>query len=477
MTPAQMAAKVVFPAFRFGTPAPHVEELVRCGVSGFCLYEGSASDWPALTSRLQGLASTPLLFAADFEDGAGQVAAGGLRMPSNMAVAATGQPDMAALKAAVTAAEARALGVGMILAPCVDLNTNPKNPIIDIRAFTDHPDAAIRFGGAMLDAYRTVGVLSCLKHFPGHGDVETDSHIATPVVRHGLERLRRVELAPFFALLPRADAVMTAHLLIPELDPHWPASVSTRITDGLLRREMGFEGLVITDALCMGGIAHLKEEEAAVLALQAGADIVLYPKDPRRCVARIERAIRSGELPAARLDASVDRICRATAKLACNSPIPVDREAARRIAEGSITLVRHADHCLPLQGPVDYVGVIDTTATEGDAPFRRALGEIRSGSDTVVIAMYIRPRAWAGRNRLSAEQIARIREACRPNRRAIGVSFGSPYLMEDVPELKTFVCAYSDCEASQTAAAKAIRGQIPFLGSLPVAIQGVHAAR
>lgn len=473
MTPARMAAQVVFPAFRFGTPDPHVEELVRSGASGFCLYEGGVSDWSALTARLQGLASTPLLFAADFEDGAGQVAAGGLRMPSNMAVAATGEPRIAALKASVTAAEARALGVGMVFAPCVDLNTNPKNPIINIRAFADSPDTVIRFAAAMLDGYRKGGVLSCLKHFPGHGDVEIDSHIATPVVRHDIERLRRVELAPFAALLPHTDAVMTAHLLVPELDPQWPASVSARITTGLIRHEMGFDGLVITDALCMGGIASLGEDVAAVRALKAGADIVLYPSDPRRCVAQIERAIRSGDISPARLEASVDRIRRATAKLSREFTRSIDTDAARHIAERSITLARHAVDRLPLRGPVDYVAVIDSQLTEGDEPFRRTLGEIRSGAETVVIAIYIRPRAWGGRTHLTAEQRTVIRKACAPGRKAIGVAFGSPYLMAELPEVETFVCSYSDCEASQTAAAKALRGQIPFLGSIPVTIQEI----
>jgi beta-N-acetylhexosaminidase len=470
MTPARMAAQVVFPAHRFESPDPAVEELVALGVGGFCLYEGRTADWASWTARLQSLASTPLLFCADFEDGAGQMAAGGMRMPSNMAIAATGRPELGAIKASATAAEAHALGVGMVFAPCVDLNTNPRNPIINIRAFSDRVDTTIRYAAPMIDAYRAGGVLSCLKHFPGHGDVEIDSHISTPVVRHGLERLRGTELAPFAALLPRSDAVMTAHLLVPELDPRWPASVSFRITDDLLRKEMGFDGLVFTDALCMGGIASLAEDEVAVRAIQAGADVLLYPNDPRRCIARLERALRTGEISPERLRKSVDRISRAKAKVGSRPAGPPDPRVPAMIAEASVTLARHAPGTVPLRGPVDYLAVVDSTAGESDAAFREALGEIQPEAENLVVAIYIRPRAWAGRTDLTEEQRGPVRGACRPGRRAVGVSFGSPYLSTDLPELETFACAYSDCAASQVAAARALRGLIPFSGSLPVGL-------
>ncbi|MBI4425675.1 MAG: beta-glucosidase, partial [Elusimicrobia bacterium] len=281
----EQAAGLVMPGFKFGVDEPELaDRLVDLGVGGFCLYHGSVPEVAAFTRRLQERARRPLLFSADYEDGAAQHVAGGTPLVSNMGVGASGDPELAALKARVTAAEAWALGVRWVLAPVADLATVAVNPIVNTRAFGDEPERVARLGKAYCAGLRSRRVLSCIKHFPGHGETRSDSHLELPVLRRTRAQLLKSELLPFRALADAADTAMMGHLSIPALGDRGPSSLSPKAT-ALLRKTLGFKKLIATDALSMQAIArHFTDEAACVAALMAGVDVLLVPSDPLKAV-------------------------------------------------------------------------------------------------------------------------------------------------------------------------------------------------
>lgn len=476
----EAAAQVVFPGFAFDQHDPLIaRKLAKAGVGGFCLYRGNASRVPEFVNELQDLAKIPLLFCADMEEGAGQQFEGATRLPTLMALGAAASPELARLHGLVTAKECRALGIPWNLAPVVDLNSNPENPIINIRAFGDKPEKVIPLAREWLRGLHDGGALGCLKHFPGHGDVSADSHAELPVVSHSKERLDQIELAPFSALASAADAVMVAHLRADAWDPERPASLSPTLIRKVLRERIGFQGLVVTDALMMDALVPFGDPGAlAVAAAQAGADVLLYPRDPRGAIDALVHAVQSGSLPEADLRASAGRILQAKEKvgLFADRRVSPERaaavvgskehaEEARRIARETIREVRDPGHLLPLRqiSAVSLRNELDEAKLE---PFLSVLKPHLSptASAPVVIPVLARPRAWGGQ------------EAIRPSLpreakgRIVWVSLGSPYIGRDLPLDATFVCAYSDCPASQQAAALALLGRIPFRGSLPVAL-------
>jgi beta-N-acetylhexosaminidase len=385
-----------------------------------------------------------------------------------MAIGAGGQDELAQVKGRLTAREAVALGVRWVLAPVADLNTNPRNPVIGTRSFGDDPAAAIRLARAFLAGLREMRVLGCLKHFPGHGDVAVDSHLE---LAQGNGDLR-----PFTELAREADAVMTAHLRVPSIDPDVPASLSARATEGLLRGELGFQGLVATDALVMGGIAKFcPESEAVERAALAGADVLLMPGDPEKAVDVLERAVTDGKLSDAALYRSVERILDAKQKLGLFGEritdqsrveqvvgAPSHRAAARRMAEQAMTLVRGSGKLPPA---VSFLSVGETAAFADELASRTRIEE---AAETCVVAVSFRPRAYSGKGELDPESVAAIRERLARHREGIVVALGSPYVAGQVPESAGFVAAYGADEASQRAAARALAGEIPFPGKVPV---------
>jgi beta-glucosidase len=303
------------------TLARYVEEL---GVGGVILLGGSAAEVGLKTQALQTQATIPLLIAADIEEGVGQRFSGATWFPPPMALAAIAEADLPTALAyaeafgAATATEALAIGINWLLAPVVDVNNNPQNPVINVRAFGDRADRVSALTQAFLRGAQTEPVLTTAKHFPGHGDTAVDSHLELPVLPHDLARLEAVELVPFRAAPPpRVDAVMTAHLRIPALDVHHPATLSPATLTGLLRQRLGFDGLIVTDALVMGAIANTYGPyEAAVQAVEAGADVLLMPGDPEGTIAAVVEAVHRGRLSEERILASVERIWRAKQKAA-----------------------------------------------------------------------------------------------------------------------------------------------------------------
>lgn len=297
--------------------------LQELGVGGVILLGGSAGELALRTQQLQNWAKFPLLIAADIEEGVGQRFTGATWFPPPMAIGTVAfeNPDRAQLYAekmgAITAQEALAIGINWILAPVVDVNNNPRNPVINVRAFGETPEAVSRLAEAFIQGAKRYRVLTTAKHFPGHGDTATDSHLDLPVLPHPPSRLATIELPPFKAAIRAGvDAVMSAHLLIPDWDSERPATLSYPILTELLRCCMNFEGLIVTDALVMGAIANrYGANDAPVMAVEAGADIILMPVNPEDAIQAVCDAVRAGRISQERIQASVARIWNAKAKV------------------------------------------------------------------------------------------------------------------------------------------------------------------
>jgi beta-glucosidase len=296
--------------------------LLAEGVGGVILLGGAAAELRLRTRQLASWADQPLLLCADVEEGVGQRFAGASWLPPPLGVAQIhghdpeGARRLAERYGRCTGREARALGLNWVLGPVCDVNNNPANPVINVRAWGEQPAAVSELAAAFIAGVQGEGVLACAKHFPGHGDTAADSHLALPVLPHSRERLDAIELPPFRrAIACGVATLMTAHLLLPELDPERPATLSPRVLTDLLRHDLGFDGLVVTDALVMEAIAARHGPgEAAVLALEAGADLVLMPADPWKAMEAILASVREGRLSEERLRLSLERRRQALAR-------------------------------------------------------------------------------------------------------------------------------------------------------------------
>lgn len=314
--------QIQYPAWE--PPREKLRHLVAdLGVGGVIFLGGSAAELSVRIQELQSWADIPLLTAADIEEGVGQRFSGATWFPPPMALGAIDQTDSALAvdyayqMGAVTAQEAQAIGLNWVLAPVVDVNNNPDNPVINVRAFGEDVATVTRLTQAFIRGCQNYPVLTTAKHFPGHGDTAVDSHLELPVLSHSQERLENLELVPFRgAIEAGVDSIMSAHLLIPSWDAQAPATLSRSILTGKLRQELGFEGLIVTDALIMGGIANTYgATEAPILAVEAGADILLMPADPEGAIAALVEAVETGRIPLARIHQSVLRIWQAKQKI------------------------------------------------------------------------------------------------------------------------------------------------------------------
>src|SRR5215471_4538054 len=320
-----------------------------------------------LANQLQAKSKLPLLIGADFERGTAMRYDEGTSFPTAMAVAAGGNPKDAYTMGKITGREARATGVNWVYAPDSDVNNNPANPIINTRSFGENPQRVAEFVSAFVKGVEDNGALATAKHFPGHGDTSADSHIDLPLIPANRERLEHLELVPFRAAIATgADSIMTGHLSVPALepDPNTPATLSSNILQGLLRKELGFHGLIVTDAMDMGGITvRYAPGEAAVRAVAAGVDCLLMPPVPDAAFEALQAAVKTGRISKERLDESVRRILEAKARLGLNTSRLVDVNAlnhkfgsaawqkeAQDISDRGVTLLRDTPHRLPLDG-------------------------------------------------------------------------------------------------------------------------------
>jgi beta-N-acetylhexosaminidase len=504
-----------------------LELVEEVGVGGVIISVGSPSEVAVKLNDLQARAGLPLLVAADLETGAGfrfrgaaylpgPISLGGATdFPSLMALGAAGDATLAYEMGRITGVEARALGVHVPFAPVLDVNNNFINPIINVRSFGEDPAEVARLGRAFVRGVQDAGALATGKHFPGHGDTETDSHLELPVINVSRERLEAVELPPFRAAVEEGIAgIMTAHIAVPALTgaAGVPSTLSRAVLTDLLREEMGFQGLVFTDAMDMYAIDRRHGRgEAAVRALEAGADIILMPPDPRAAMNGIVDAVRDGRVPEERLDESVRRLLEAKERMGLHRErmVPVQEvfravgiraheEVAQEVAHRSITLLRNEGSLLPLLGtrtaqvlsvsfrrPTDLMAGrafnaalraryprLATVETDRNTPgdvYTNLLRRARS-SNLVVVSLYVTAVSYSGSVAIPDQTAEFIRRLAREGVPHVVISFGNPYLLVEFPDVRAYLLAWSGTDASQRAAARALFGDIAIQGRTPTRI-------
>ncbi|HVH72147.1 MAG TPA: glycoside hydrolase family 3 N-terminal domain-containing protein, partial [Candidatus Dormibacteraeota bacterium] len=482
------------------------------------IVKSQAYPTAVLANQLQAKSKLPLLIGADFERGTAMRYDEGTSFPTAMAVAAGGNPKDAYTMGKITALEARATGVQWVYAPDSDVNNNPGNPIINTRSFGENPQRVAEFVSDFVKGVEDNGALATAKHFPGHGDTAADSHIDLPTIPASRERLEHLELVPFRAAISSgAGSIMTGHLSVPALesDPNTPATLSSKILQGLLRKELGYHGLIVTDAMDMGSITvRYAPGEAAVRAIAAGADCVLMPPVPDAAFEALEGAVKSGRISKERLDDSVRRILQAKARLGLNEKRLVDVNAlnyrfgsaawqkeAQEISDQGVTLLRDTPRRLPLDAtkpsralllafysdPEPYPGedlerelrtrFDSVTTLRADTRFANA-GILKlpapDSYDVAIAAFFVRVSDRKGNVDVPPEQAALAEQVYKTGKPVIAVGLGSPYLIERFPQAETWLSAFGISDVAQISAARALFGEIPVRGHLPVAIPGVH---
>ncbi|MFL6451462.1 MAG: glycoside hydrolase family 3 protein [Bryobacteraceae bacterium] len=470
-------------------------------------------------NRMQRIAKTPLLVGSDFERGASARVAETARFPYMMAFGAANDLNATKELGQATAREARALGVNWVFAPDADVNNNPDNPIINVRSFGASPQAVAAQVSAFIDgahADPSRYVLVTPKHFPGHGDTSEDSHMQLAKLAETRERIESLELVPFRAAIQHgADAVMTAHLSVPAFDQiSTPATLSPNILTGLLRNELGFTGLVVTDALEMQAIAaSFPQGEAAVRAIEAGADVLLMPTDPAACIRAIMAAVASGRISRTRIDVSAAKVLAAKRRVGLYRTRLVnldeisdqleERKAdalAQRVANGAVTLVKDTRHlfpapamtgsCLVVLGESTFTQRGETLATELQRGGMRdlkiyvltpavpdsvlqAVVQDASHCGQIYVAAFITVAANRGNVTLEDGLGPFLKGLIAGPSPVALISLGNPYLLRDYPAVSAYAATFSTTGTSEMAAARAILGDIPITGTLPVSIPGI----
>ena len=481
-------------------------------VGGIIVSIGSPMDVAAKLNRLQRMAPLPLLVSSDLESGSSFRLNGGTPFPTNMGVAATGSDLDAYEMGRITALEGRAVGIHLTFAPVADVNNNPANPIINTRSFGENPEMVARLVAAEVRGLQENGMYATAKHFPGHGDTGTDSHISLPVITANWPRLDSVELVPFRAAVKAGvTAVMSAHIALPGVDhgQNRPATVAPNILTGVLRDSLGFRGLIVTDALNMGALVNsYGAGEAAVLAFLAGADLLLQPADPAVAITAMMAALDSGRFSLARLDSSVIRILDLKSRLGLFSErlISLDRVPAyvgaagfQRIAEEvtarSIVLVKDSantvDSIRARNRPLTVVSYGDDAGAtligdlrgrgyrisafrlypqSGPASYDSARVMIEANGIAVFVTA-VRATAWSGNIGL-AQQFVELMESAARRKRTVLVSFGSPYLISAIPSIGSYILGWQARGMGERAMAAALSGETLITGKLPITIPG-----
>ncbi|MGE5243431.1 MAG: glycoside hydrolase family 3 protein [Betaproteobacteria bacterium] len=477
-------------------------------------------------NRLQSMSDVPLLNTSDFEAGAGFRLSGATTFPREMAFGAAGDERLVRDAARITGLEARAIGVQVNFSPIADVNNNPRNPVINTRSYGEDPARVAALVGAYVDGAREGGMIAALKHFPGHGDTDVDTHLGLAVIPHDRARLDRIELVPFRAGIERgAGAVMTSHIELPALDPapNTPTTFSAPIVTGLLRHDLGFDGLVYTDSMSMAAVATIASPgEAAVRAVLAGVDEVVHSPDPMAVFAALRKAVETGRISRARLDESVRRILRAKASLGLQMQRRVDLDAVPAIVGGraheavaaeaaarSITLVKDDRHQVPLavdaRTPILYLSVLDyPSGWRIAAPSRTFIPELKKRwpdvtaievSDhtpisemdlvraivpryrAVIASVFVRAASASGRMDLGAEPARLLRDLAQITARSgvpyIVCLFGNPYTATFLPDVPAMLLTYDFYDLPEQAAVRAIAGEAPIGGRLPIALPGM----
>lgn len=521
-------------------------QVVDNHVGGIILFRGQVYESVVIVNRMQQLAKYPLLISSDLEAGAGMRFDDTVNFPWNMAVGATGNPEYARRQGELTAREARALGIQQIYAPVADVNNNAANPVINVRSYGEDPAEVAKLVAAFVEGAQSGGVLATAKHFPGHGDTAIDSHRGLPEIGVTRERLNSVELVPFRAAVNAGvGAVMGGHIALPLIDPTaitpLPRDVKLKaietddageivvekgtipttlspVINRILRNELSFDGLIVTDAMSMSGLTlYFTQEEASVRALEAGADLLLKPADTDAAFRGVRDAVKTGRLTEKRIEESTRKVLAAKYDLGLVqqrlTPLDeIDRvvsgkdtlKLADEIAEHAITLVRNDAKLLPLNLPPTAT-VFNLAITNGDdrlfvtQPFvatlvrsgrkvvtivlddRSSEAEVKKALDLagqanlVIASLYGRVRSGQARSVALPQPGARALETLIDRKTPlIGISFGNPYLLSSFPNLQTYLVAYGDMQSLQEAGAEALLGQGDITGRLPISLPGLY---
>jgi len=511
-------------AFGGTEPAPQV--LLSPAYGSVVL--GNPLALASTLNRLQAVTPVPLLASADFEFGAGMRIAGATRLPRAMALGAAGDEHLAFEAGRVTAIEGRAMGVHVNFAPVADVNNNARNPVINTRSFGEDPVRVSAMVGAYVRGLQQGGMLATVKHFPGHGDTETDSHLGLPLISHPRDRLNALELPPFRAgLAAGAAAVMVAHIELPALDSEKaPATFSRAVVTDLLRRDLSFDGLIVTDAMKMDAITRMVSPgEAAVRAVRAGADLVLDSPDPVAAFTALRAAVDAGQIAKEQIDRSVTRLLRAKARLGLHRtravvtdsvPLSVGSRKhaaiARTISERSLTLLKDEGNRVPLRLPpgssVLYLSMLDyPSGWRIAAPSRTMIPELKSRwaatdavevsdrstpneldlvramaskYDAVIAGVFVRASSGSGRSDLAPTMVRLLQDLARATIKRgqpmAAVFFGNPYVPANVPELPAMLLTYDLSDLAESSAVRALAGEVAIGGRLPISIPGLFAA-
>ncbi|MCH7731546.1 MAG: serine hydrolase [Candidatus Marinimicrobia bacterium] len=484
------------------------------GIGGIIPFFGNIHGTIGNFNELQKLAEIPLLVAADYERGVGQQLDGATLFPSNMALAATNSPELAYKQGMITAKEARAVGVHVTFAPVMDVNSNPDNPIINFRSFGDSPEIVSKFGVEFIKGAQDNGLIATAKHFPGHGNTGTDSHTTLPVITTEKDEFENVDLAPFIsAINAGVNMIMVGHISVPALDiTGKPATLSPTLTQKLLRETLGFEGVIVTDALEMGGITEaFWAGEAAIRAIESGSDWVLLPMDVEKAIEAVIDAVQTGRISQERIDESVRRILSMKRELGLWENRYVSLENAREIigksehksvaseiARKSITLVKDEKGLIPIPvGKSKKMSQIILATRDAMYPYsstikslvNRIHGNVETSfyyqplstseienivtlakkSDFILVTLFIQVRMNVGTVTIDKSHRKLISELQNTEIPTVVISFGSPYVT-DVDGIGTYLCGYGYGSISQYAMADALFGAASITGRLPVSL-------
>jgi beta-N-acetylhexosaminidase len=495
----------------------------RDHIGGVSMSLGTPIEVAAKLNDLQRRARVPLLVSADLEPGLGRLegglfshylleTGGATVFPSQMAIAATGRDDDAYRVAKAIAEEGRAVGIHINFAPVVDVNNNPSNPVINTRSFGENAQRVATLSANFVRGARDGGQFATAKHFPGHGDTDVDSHVGLPIVGATQMRLDTLELVPFkSAIAAGASLVMTAHVALPAIagDSTTPATLSPKIITSLLRDTLGFKGTAITDAMTMEGVGKgYTTEQSSVMAIQAGADILLKPTDPTRAINAVVAAVERGEISRERIDRAARRVLELKARSqAAFQPMvslerlrtvvasPEHRAIARDIAEHAVTLLRDRDHLTPIgdstrvfvvqyspETEIKAGRVFSTEIRRNRAQFVKigpnatpdmfaAIERQAEGAGVVVVTAYVRRVEGEGRFAMP-QPISTWIDGLAQRRKVAVIAFGNPYLIRQFPNVSTYMVTYGVSDELERAAARAIRGLAPITGRVPVSLPG-----
>lgn len=512
-------------------------QIVENKLGGIVLFGAPVYETVHLVNRMQEAAKTPLLISIDAETGVGMRFGDVENFPWNMAMAATGKLEFARRAGQITGREARALGITQVYAPVLDVNNNADNPVINVRSFGENPEMVGRFGAAFIDGLQSQKVIGTAKHFPGHGDTNVDSHRGLPIIDVSRQRLDSIELPPFQqAIKAGVASIMVAHIGLPQIDPTeikplknfiqgdaeegaeiinqkatMPATLSPVVQTEILRKQMGFDGLIVTDAMSMSGLTiYFNQDEAAVRAVLAGADILEKPADVDVTVKGLRDAVKSGRITEERLNQSVRKILAWKEELGLEKQkiTPLEkidtivsskesRQLSDEIAKDAVTLVKNEQKNLPLQSGQRAVVLCITNSLdrgvgnsfiatlrangikaervvlEEDSTEKEIAEAIKKlgNTDVIITGLFARVRSGAANSigiPKAGERV--LREAFKTGKPNIGISFGNPYFLRDIPEFKTYITTYGDMSSLQRAAANAVSGKQDFVGKLPISI-------